>query len=738
MVTMRNWLKKLKDSLLNRSGLLIIIAAAVLIEIISAIQSWYAAEGIRKEVQRSARGELRMKSLEIKNIMTAVEVAVNNMAWALEEQLAQPDEMIGVCQRLVTTNDMIVGSGIGFVPDYFPHLGRWYEPYVRRGDNGSTETLQIGSAAHDYTKAEWFTGPLASGKGHWSEPYFDEAGAGMSLCTYSLPIRDKQGRTVAVVGADLSLEWLGDVINHTRSYPSSYNLILSRTGKLIACPEESLTLRKTVQEVTRGMSDTMAQVVNRRMLDGEQGQAVVYDNDGNKNYVFFAPVEGETGWSMSVVCSDKEIFHTLRWMNINLLVLTLIGLTLLGLIIFRSARNARRLQAANSEKERIEGELHIANAIQMGMLPKTYPPYPERDDIEIFGSLASAKEVGGDLYDFYIRDEKLLFCIGDVSGKGVPASLVMAVTRSMFRLVAAHESAPDRILYAMNNTLTEMNESNMFVTLFVGVLDLPTGRLRYSNAGHCPPLLIGQGVGKLPIETNIPVGLTPDWKFTAQEQLLYRGTTIFLYTDGVVEAENDEHQLYSEQRMLREARRTLELKQHHPDQLIRNMTESIGTFVDGAVQSDDLTMLAIQYTKEQRDVRLKRGITLPNDVQTIPQLKEFVDGVARDLSFDNETTTSLNLAIEEAVVNAMSYAYPQGTTGDISIEAEANDVRLKFTITDSGDPFDPTAKEDADITLSADERPIGGLGIFLVRQLMDSINYERLDGKNILSLRKKL
>ena len=735
---MKDWLKKIKDSAQNRSGLLIIIVAAVLIEVISAIQSWYAAEGIRREVQRNAKNELRMKGLEIKNIMTAVEVAVNNLVWDAEQQLSKPDDIMQVCRRLVEANDMIVGSGIGFIPGYYPEQGRWYEPYVKRREDGTLVTLQIGSASHDYTKAEWFTGPLTSDKGHWSEPYFDEAGAGMSLCTYSYPIRDKQGKTVAVIGADLSLGWLSEVINRTRSYPSSYNLLLSRTGKLIACPEESLTMRKTVQEVTKGMSDSMAQVVNRRMLDGEQGQAVVYDNNGNKNYVFFAPVEGETGWSMSVVCSDKEIFHTLRWMNINLLVLTLIGLALLSLIIFRSARNTKRLQAFNSEKERIAGELHIANAIQMGMLPKTFPPYPERDDIEIFGSLVSAKEVGGDLYDFYIRDEKLLFCIGDVSGKGIPASLVMAVTRSMFHLVAAHESAPDRILHAMNNTLTEMNESNMFVTLFVGVLDLPTGRLRYSNAGHCPPLLIGQGVGLLPTEANIPVGLTPDWKFVAQEQLIHPGTTIFLYTDGVVEAENARHELYSEQRMLREARRTLKARQHNPEQLIRNMTQSISDFVDGAEQSDDLTMLAIQFTKEKRDVRLKRVITLPNDVQTIPQLKEFVDGIVSELSFDADTAMSLNLALEEAVVNVMSYAYPPGTTGDIAIEAEANDVRLKFTITDSGAPFDPTAKEDTDITLSAEERPIGGLGIFLVRQLMDSINYERIDGKNILSLRKKL
>ena len=135
---------------------------------------------------------------------------------------------------------------------------------------------------------------------------------------------------------------------------------------------------------------------------------------------------------------------------------------------------------------------------------------------------------------------------------------------------------------------------------------------------------------------------------------------------------------------------------------------------------------------------LKRSLTLPNDVQTIPQLAEFVEGVGEELGFDMEDTMGLNLALEEAVVNVMTYAYPKGTLGTVQIDAEANDQRLKLVITDQGSPFDPTAKEDADITLSVEDRPIGGLGIFLVRQLMDSINYERVNGSNVLTLRKKL
>jgi sigma-B regulation protein RsbU (phosphoserine phosphatase) len=175
-----------------------------------------------------------------------------------------------------------------------------------------------------------------------------------------------------------------------------------------------------------------------------------------------------------------------------------------------------------------------------------------------------------------------------------------------------------------------------------------------------------------------------------------------------------------------------------PQLLTAEMQKAVEAFVAGAEKSDDLTMLSVAYTKETRTAKLKRSLTLPNDVQTIGQLSEFVEGVCEELEFDMEETMSMNLALEEAVVNVMNYAYPSGTVGQVQIVAEANDQRLKFTIIDSGSPFDPTAKEDVDTTLSAEDRPVGGLGIFLVRQLMDSINYERIDGQNVLTLRKKL
>ena len=533
-------------------------------------------------------------------------------------------------------------------------------------------------------------------------------------------------------------------------------------------------------------NDSIDAQIGYDMVDGLSGMREI-DRDGVKYLICYAPIE-RTGWSMATVIPASIIYGSSQLLNYLILFIMLAGLIMLFFIcnsvvkritmpLARFADSAdevakgnlsatlpdirtkdemarlrqsfslmqtslkqqmEELRQSTASKAAIESELKVASDIQMSMLPKIFPAYPDRDDIDIFGQLTPAKAVGGDLFDFFIRDEKLFFCIGDVSGKGVPAALVMAVTRAQFRTVSAHESQPERIVTRLNDTMSEGNDSNMFVTLFVGVLDLPTGRLRYCNAGHDAPMLIGAGVGMLPCESNIPVGVMSDWKFTQQETQIDQNTTIFLYTDGLTEAENLSHEQFSEERMLAMARESLTADSHKPVVFVENMTKAVREFVNGAEQSDDLTLLAIQYTKQQLDVRYRRSLMLNNDINQLWQLNAFMDHVCEAMGFDANTTLQMNLALEEAVVNVMNYAYPKGTTGTVNIEAQANDVRLKFTISDSGKRFDPTTVASVDTSLSAEDRSIGGLGIFLVRQLMDSVNYERIGGFNVLTLRKRL
>jgi sigma-B regulation protein RsbU (phosphoserine phosphatase) len=257
------------------------------------------------------------------------------------------------------------------------------------------------------------------------------------------------------------------------------------------------------------------------------------------------------------------------------------------------AKYVEELKSTTAQRATMESELKIAHDIQMSMLPKSYPAFPERNDLDIYGQVMPAKAVGGDLYDFFIRDNKLFFIIGDVSGKGVPASLVMAVTTSLFRNIATYTEEPSHIVFAINQNLTANNDTGMFVTLFVGMLDLTTGKMNYCNAGHNPPLILANGeVKEILGEVNIAAGVIPDFEFLEDHLEMNPGDTIFLYTDGLSEAENIDSQEYGEERVLQVAERTVS----KPQTLIEVMTEQVQLFVGEAEQSDDLTMLAIEYT----------------------------------------------------------------------------------------------------------------------------------------------
>ena len=734
---------------------------------------------------------MKVSNEKMNNVFSTVEVAVSNNTPEVEDNLYDDHRQYFAVEHLLKLNSNIMGAAVAYNPDYEPKRGQPFSPYAYR--NGTDiYTKQLNTPEYDYLHQEWYTKPLAEGKGTWSEPYIDEGGGEVGMITYSQPIINSKGEIYAIQTADIALHWLSELMceldsttkqnmfKDSESFPS-YSFIVSHKGTIVAYPYKAELSYKTLYEFLEdhdGLEDA------NEILSSNNGYTTVVQNNTGTMYVLFYSSIEHTGWTLVTIMPLKVILKPVGSIIGIFGILMLIGLIIVA-VICRSAirrvtmpitqfadsadeiasgnlsvelptiktkdemlrlhnsfatmqksliQQIEETRSANEEKGRIESELNIARDIQMSMLPKTFPPFPDRNDIEIYGKQKPAKEVGGDLYDFYIRDEKLFFCIGDVSGKGVPASLVMAVTRTLFRTISFKEALPERIMFGINNAMASNNESNMFVTLFLGVLDLPTGRLRYSNAGHNAPMLIGQTIGLLPCAANVPLGVQTDWKFSQQETTIDLNTCIFLYTDGLTEAENAANEQFMEERMIEVAKGM----SHEPQQMIEQMFNAVHQFVGNAEQSDDLTMLAIQYTKPlEKDMKLQRSITLPNDIEKVPVLAEFVDEVCEIVGFDMSTTMGINLALEEAVVNVMSYAYQPGTTGNVNIEAIANETRLKFIISDWGTPFDPTAEKEVDTTLSAEERPIGGLGIHLVRQIMDSINYERIDGMNVLTLRKK-
>ena len=785
---MNKFLAYIRRKLSVRVSLWVVMFAAVIFIAALSFLFYQSREAVRQEAISHATQILDKTSLRVEGILNRVEVATNMTEWLVMRHPTKADSMFVYSRGMLTNNPDFYNCSIAFEPYYFQNYGRYFSAYSKHSGD-SIRTIQGGSDNYQYFFMDWYLMPQLLDHPCWTEPYVDldvATNTSEMVTSYCQAIKNNEGKLIGVINTSLSLNWLSQTISAVKPYPNSYSIMIGRGGTYFVHPDSTKITRQSIFTQTIEDNDTAMANLGHAMQRGEEG--IKRMNIGGKDsYVFYKPL-GKTGCSMAIVCPESDIFGGFDRLRRTVMSIVTVGLLLMLYffirIITRELQPLRRLakeaetiasgnfdtklpelqrtdeigQLSNSfagmqkslvryidelkdttaEKASIESELQVASGIQMGMLPKDFPTSQERDDVQLYASLTPAKDVGGDLFDFYIRDEKLFFCIGDVSGKGVPASLFMAVTRSVFRTVSAHESMPDRIVATLNATMADMNETNMFVTLFVGVLDLPTGRMRYCNAGHDAPLLVGQGVGMLPCDSNIPAGFMPSWKYTLQETQIFTGTTIFLFTDGLTEAMDSTHALFKMERVNEVAKQALANHQEEPRQLIAVMTDAVHQFVGDAEQSDDLTMMAIQYIKKPRDVRFSKRIILPNDTKEVPTLAAFVDEVCEAVGFDAALTMKMNLAIEEAVVNVMEYAYPRGTHGDITVEAQANDVRLKFTIIDSGTHFDPTAQADVDTTLSAEDRPIGGLGIHIVRQYMDSINYERISGHNVLTLRKRL
>ena len=723
--------KRLSGIVRHNLPLTLIIGAALLLQLTSGVLYYSAQNIIHKTVEKLIEREMNAIYLCIQNKLAKVEVTVDNMAWVVADDLEDPDWMYSITQRLVENNPSILGCTVCFVPDYYPQKGHWYEPYAVRRTDGTVETMQLGSAEHDYTKIAFYTEPIAKNGGNWCEPYFDKDGAKAMVTTYSVPVCDDKGKTVGVVGADIALDWLEEVMEEGKTYKSTQRYIVTDKGHLLAGKDSEL-LQMALQLV--------------KADEDKMSFETITDEHGDERHVYFHPVGGNTNWILVSVQNDKEVFSKLGKIRTTLLLPVLVGLILIGFIVWRTSRNLERLRKVKAEKERIGGELRVASQIQQSMLPHSLIQHA---DVDIFGSLVPAREVGGDLYDYYIRDEKLFFCIGDVSGKGAPSAMVMGVIHSLFRAFSAHENNPAHIMHAINEISCQGNESNIFVTMFIGVLDLPTGRLRYCDAGHDAPIVIeergrrneeggmreGERIVHISVKPHLPVGVFEDVKYGMQETQLKPDSTLFLYTDGLTEAKDAGRKLFGMKRMEEVLRGDCPIQ---PRELIEAITRRVHEFVGDAEQSDDLTMLAIHYTPKHFESRLTETLLIKNDVREVSKFSEFVKSVMEKLNVEKSLARQFRLAVEEAVVNVIDYAYPAGKEGDIEVRMMFDGETLKTVIIDSGVAFDPTAKERTDTSLSVEDRQIGGLGILLVRELMDSINYERADGQNFLTLIKKL
>ena len=652
-------MKKRLDSFSGRLTRTVVITVLATMTLISVLVFLVAASGILMFSKAHYADILEKANKDLALTMSKVEVSADNIIDELCWHLATPELVLSTMEYELNVNRHVYGCGIGFVPDFYPTVGRWYEPYAL--NDGNKVTLKIiGSETHDYFQAEWYTKGLASPEGVWSNPYLDDEGGETVLCTFSRPVVMEPEKEIAgVFGADLSISGLADLIQESirkeneesifNVFPSQndpeeriYCFIIGPNGDYIAHPDEGRILKANFYDFATGKDADRYRKLGDAMRAGESGNLSVLV-DGIKSDVYYAPLL-HSGWSMGIVVPTERLLTPAIAYGAIIIFLILLGVFLVFLTCRQSikkastpliqlaesaqeiatgkfdtslptikhkdeirllrdsfdymqsslARYVDELKETTAQKASIERELSVARSIQMSMLPITWPPFPDRNDLDLFGTVTPAKAVGGDLFDFRLRNEKLYFCIGDVSGKGIPAAMVMTVISSMFQTLSDSEDSPLQIMTAINASASARNENLMFVTLFIGSLDLSTGVLHYTNAGHNAPVVITDGKPSLlPVDANIPVGIIPDWTYYQQETTLSPGTVLFLYTDGLTEATRSDGELFREERVLTQLASLG--GNRSAERLVANMTDAVNRFIGEAEQSDDLTMLVLKW-----------------------------------------------------------------------------------------------------------------------------------------------
>lgn len=598
---------------------------------------------VREEAILRATQVVENSVLRLNNILEDVQLSADNLEWLVYRHLDEPELMKEYSRITVQGNPVLSGCSISFEPNFFK--GHYYYSAYSGYVGGALETEQEGDEDYQYFYLDWYLQPKLLNQPCWTEPYSDwEQGDAADrqtqrMVSYCKPLTTSEG-FIGAISLDISLKWLSDNLSPVKPYPHSYSILISRGGTYLVHPDPEKLFYQTI--FTEGLidPDPAQDELGKSMLDLEAGYRRM-EIDGIRSYVFFTPLKA-TGWSMAIVCPESDIFgrfNRLRWF---ITMIDLLGLLLLFFSCFQVIRKTMRplsdlarqaediasghfdtvlpenkqpdelgtlsrsfadmqsslvtymdeLTRTTANKVRIEGELQIARNIQMGMLPQVFPPFPERKDIDLYASMVPAREVGGDLYDYFIQGGRLYFCIGDVSGKGVPASLFMTVVQNLFRAAGQQGLLPDEIAHRINETLSDRNEQLMFVTMFIGAIDLETGRLDFCNCGHNPPVILPKGGHPffLSCKANMSIGILPEAKFEGESVESFMDTPLFLYTDGLNEAENPEHVLFGTDRLLA----VLGEPYTDAETVVKRMQAAISDYVAGADASDDLTMLCLE------------------------------------------------------------------------------------------------------------------------------------------------
>jgi sigma-B regulation protein RsbU (phosphoserine phosphatase) len=650
---MAKLIRMIRRSLAAKLGLWIAVLTTLIFVAALGFMFSQSRKTVREEAINRAEQVLDNTVQRVTNILDRVEVATNNTDWLPVRYLDSPDSMYVFSRRILENNPELNGCSISFEPYYFPQKGKYFSIFSLNSD-GTILTTQEGNENYEYFTFDWYQQAKLLDRPCWTEPYFDfnseDIYSPEMIASYCKPLKDASGEYVGTISADISLSWLSQTISAVKPYPDSYSIMIGRGGTYFVHPDSTKLFYQTIFTETLEHPDPDRTALGKAMQAGEEGMKEL-TIDGKNCYVFYKPL-ATTGWSVAIVCPVDDILGSYKRLRIAVLVIFLLGMVLMLDLISRVISHEleplgrltsqaktiaagefdqelpdegrideigqlsqsfsgmqqslvnyiEELKQTTAQKASIENELKVASDIQMSMVPRTFPPFPERTDIDLHAAMTPAKEVGGDLYDYFIQDERLYFCIGDVSGKGIPASLFMAVTRNLFRIIAQQACPPEEIATRINQFLFKDNDQGMFVTMFIGMADLQTGALRFCNCGHNPPVIARPG---LPARfmalkyTNRPLGIWDEGDFCGEDIQDIREAQLLLYTDGLNEAENAQKELLGNEAVLRLMD---EMSGRSSAEVIRHLQEAVERHRAGETPNDDLTLLCLRL-----DPRSSRG-----------------------------------------------------------------------------------------------------------------------------------
>lgn len=579
--------------------------------------------------------ESAIDSIEFK--LKSVEETTRIFSFMMFDRIVPVDISKRFAQAVVESNPMIYGNEIAFEPYSY------YKDSLYFGIGYSEKTGEP-FFYHDYHEKDWYKKVIQSKKAFWTDPFINAA-TNKLVCSFCMPIFKIDGDTFEVTGAmksNVPISWLDNVISKIEVYESGFATLISKNGTFISHPKKEYINNESLNSLADKLNMPGLKRLNNLKKTGERGHIEFKDiNTGKKGILVYAPV-AENNWTIAILFLEKEYYGELNVLHRNLIIIVILGAIILFLIIsfisnkitkplkelsiitkgigagnfnvklplikshdevgqlnhsLQLMQNELKNYIANLKnvtvaKEKIESDVRIAGEIQQSLIPKIFPEYPNKYGLDVYGILKPAKDISGDLFDFFFIDDHFYFAIGDVAGKGVPASQFMAITRTLLRANSKKLVSPDVIVSEINNELCQGNEQEIFVTFFIGIMELESGKIQYCNAGHNYPYIIrsDSSVETINKKHGLPLGLFKEKEYKYDNLSLNKGESFILYTDGITEAENKNKELFDDKRL----KDTLHLRKFSSSKVLTNTIISrVEEFVGDAEQSDDLTILVI-------------------------------------------------------------------------------------------------------------------------------------------------